>query len=44
MDADSGAYTCVVSNGNGVDPTDMQNFELFVRGEDYSLLASAVQV
>ena len=33
IDADSGTYTCVVSNGNGVDPTDVQNFELFVRGE-----------
>ena len=35
MDADSGTYTCVASNGNAVDPTDMQNFELFVRGEGY---------
>ena len=33
MDADSGTYTCVASNGNAVDPTDLQNFELFVRGE-----------
>ena len=36
MNADSGTYTCVASNGNAVDPTDMQNFELFVRGEVYS--------
>ena len=35
MDDDSGTYTCVASNGNAVDPTDMQNFELFVRGECY---------
>ena len=35
MDADSGTYTCVASNGNAVDPTDVQNFELFVRGEDF---------
>ena len=35
MDADSGTYTCLASNGNDVDPTDMQNFELFVRGEGY---------
>ena len=34
-DADSGTYTCVASNGNDVDPTDVQNFTLFVRGEDY---------
>ena len=33
MDADSGTYTCVASNGNDVTPTDVQNFELFVRGE-----------
>ena len=33
VDADSGTYTCVASNRNAVDPTDMQNFELFVRGE-----------
>ena len=33
MDADSGTYTCVAFNGNAVDPTDTQNFELFVRGE-----------
>ena len=38
MDADSGTYTCVASNGNAVDPTDMQNFELFVRGEGYPFL------
>ena len=35
MDVDSGTYTCVASNGNAVDPTDMQNFEVFVRGEGY---------
>ena len=39
MDVDSGTYTCVAFNGNAVDPTDMQNFELFVRGEGYSLLS-----
>ena len=39
MDADSGTYTCVASNGNAVDPTDMQNFTLFVRGEGYSSLS-----
>ena len=44
MDADSGTYTCVASNGNTVDPTDVQNFELFVRGECYPLLVSAVKV
>ena len=33
MNADSGTYTCVASNANAVDPTDVQNFELFVRGE-----------
>ena len=33
MDNDSGTYTCVASNRNAVDPTDVQNFELFVRGE-----------
>ena len=38
MDADSGTYTCVASNGNAVTPTDTQNFELFVRGEDYPSL------
>ena len=42
MDADSGTYTCVASNGNAVDPTDMQNFELFVRGEGHPLLVSVV--
>ena len=35
MNADSDTYTCVASNGNTVVPTDMQNFELFVRGEGY---------
>ena len=35
-DTDSGTYTCVGSNGNDVDPTDVQNFGLFVRGEDFS--------
>ena len=38
MDADSGTYTCVASNGNAVDPTDVQDFELFVRGEGYLFL------
>ena len=38
MDADSGTYTCVASNGNAVTPTDTQNFELFVRGEGYPSL------
>ena len=33
MDADSDTYTCVASNGNAVNPTDVQTFELFVRGE-----------
>ena len=33
MDTDSGTYTCVASNGNAVTPTDVQNFELFVRGK-----------
>ena len=32
VDADSGTYTCVAYNGNDVNPTVMQNFELFVRG------------
>ena len=35
MDADSGTYTCVASNRNAVDPTDVQNFGLFVRGKGY---------
>ena len=39
MDADSGTYTCVASNGNAVDPRDMQNFELFVRGEAHSSIS-----
>ena len=30
MDADSGTYTCVASNGNAVTPNVTQNFELFV--------------
>ena len=38
MDADSGTYTCVASNGNDVDPTDVQNFGLFVRGEDFRFM------
>ena len=38
MDADSGTYTCVASNGNAVNLTDVQNFELFVRGEGYLFL------
>ena len=38
MDTDSGTYTCVASNGNALTPTDMQNFELFVRGEGYLFL------
>ena len=32
MDADSGTYTCVASNGNAVTPSDTQDFELFVNG------------
>ena len=39
MDADSGTYTCVASNGNAVTPTDVQNFELFVRGEGCPFLS-----
>ena len=39
MNADSGTYTCVASNGNAVTPTDVQNFELFVRGEGYPFLS-----
>ena len=39
MDDDSGIYTCVASNGSAVDLTDMQNFELFVRG-NFLLLSS----
>ena len=41
MDADSGTYTCVASNRNAVDPIDMQNFTLFVRGEGYPLFVNA---
>jgi len=33
MDADSGAYTCVASNGNAVTPSVTQDFELFVNGK-----------
>ena len=33
MDADSGTYTCVASNGNAVTPNDTQDFELFVNGK-----------
>ena len=33
MDADSGTYTCVASNGNAVTPSDTQDFELFVNGK-----------
>ena len=43
MDDDSGIYTCVASNGNAVDLTDMQNFELFVRG-NFLLLSSGKYV
>jgi len=32
MDADSGTYTCVASNGNAVTPMIMQNFKLLVNG------------
>ena len=32
MDADSGTYTCVASNGNAVTPSVTQDFELFVNG------------
>ena len=32
MDADSGTYSCVASNGNSVEPSVTQNFELFVNG------------
>ena len=32
MDADSGTYTCVASNGNAVTPTVTQDFELIVQG------------
>ena len=43
MDADSGTYICVASNGNCVNPTDVQNFTLFVRGE-ITLLVGVVPV
>ena len=33
MDADTGTYTCVASNGNVMNQTDMQSFELTVKGE-----------
>ena len=33
MDSDSGDYTCVADNGNAVQPSVSQEFELFVRGE-----------
>ena len=33
MDADSGTYTCVASNGNAVTPNVTQDFELFVNGK-----------
>ena len=33
MDGDTGTYTCVASNGNAMNQTDMQNFELIVKGE-----------
>jgi len=32
MDADSGTYNCVASNGNAVTPSVTQDFELFVNG------------
>ena len=35
MDADSGTYTCVASNGNAVTPMITQNFQLFVNGMSY---------
>ena len=33
MDADSGTYTCVASNGNAMTPSVTQDFELFVNGK-----------
>jgi len=33
MDADSGTYTCVASNGNAMTPNVTQDFELFVNGK-----------
>ena len=44
MDADSGTYTCVASNGNAVDLTGMQNFELFVRGNFLLFLSSKIAI
>ena len=32
-DSDTGDYTCVADNGNAVQPSVSQEFELFVRGE-----------
>ena len=32
MDADSGTYTCVASNGNALTPMITQNFKLLVNG------------
>ena len=32
MDADTGTYTCVASNGNDVQPRAEQEFQLFVQG------------
>ena len=36
MDADSGTYTCVASNGNAVTPSVTQDFELLVIGKPRS--------
>jgi len=33
MDADSGTYTCVASNGNAVTPSVTQNFEVVVNSK-----------
>ena len=33
MDSDSGDYTCVADNGNAVQPSVSQEFELFVKGK-----------
>ena len=33
MDSDSGNYTCQADNGNTVQPSVSQEFELFVRGK-----------
>ena len=35
-DSDSGNYTCQADNGNAVQPSVSQEFELFVRGKEYS--------